>query len=179
MASECGAVVGGVTISTRISAASATGRRASITTAATAHVSAASAPIQASRSRPRAIGRWRRSEIDVLIGPRHRIGDLEARIADVAKPVGAILLEAPPKQPANRRRRCGRQCRQVRLPRQHRGQQLGHVVAGKRASPGQHFVEHAAERPDVGACVERLSTRLLGTHVGGGAEDDTRVGHGQ
>ena len=36
---------------------------------------------------------------------------------------------------------------------------------------GQHLVEHAAERPDVRALVDRLAARLLGTHVGGRAED--------
>ena len=36
---------------------------------------------------------------------------------------------------------------------------------------GQHLVEHAAERPDVGAPVDRFAARLLGAHVGGRAED--------
>ena len=30
---------------------------------------------------------------------------------------------------------------------------------------GQHLVQHAAERPDVGALVDRLAARLLRTHV--------------
>ena len=36
----------------------------------------------------------------------------------------------------------------------------------------EHLVEHAAERPDVGPLVDRLSARLLGAHVGRGPEDD-------
>ena len=48
---------------------------------------------------------------------------------------------------------------------------IGHVVTCERTLAGQHFEQHAAERPDVGALVDRLAARLLGTHVGGGAED--------
>ena len=40
------------------------------------------------------------------------------------------------------------------------------------ALPGQHLVQHAAERPDVGALVDRLPARLLRAHVRGGAEND-------
>ena len=35
---------------------------------------------------------------------------------------------------------------------------------------GEHLVEHAAERPDVGALVDRLAARLLRAHVGRRAE---------
>ena len=47
---------------------------------------------------------------------------------------------------------------------------VGDRVAGERRQAGQHFVEHAAERPDVGPLVDRLAARLLGTHVRRGAE---------
>ena len=33
-------------------------------------------------------------------------------------------------------------------------------------SPCDHFVEDDAERPDIGACVDQVPARLLGTHVG-------------
>ena len=74
-------------------------------------------------------------------------------------------------------RRCSGQCRQIGLARQDGGQKVGHAVARKRGSAGEHFVEHAAECPDVGARVERLAGRLLGAHVGGGTEDNPRVRH--
>ncbi len=37
-------------------------------------------------------------------------------------------------------------------------------------------MEHDAERPDVGPLVDRASARLLGAHVGRGAEDDAELG---
>ncbi len=43
------------------------------------------------------------------------------------------------------------------------------------ARPCEHFVQHAAERPDIGALVDCLSARLFGTHVGGGSQDDARA----
>ena len=36
------------------------------------------------------------------------------------------------------------------------------VSPAKASAAGQHLVEHAAERPDVGALVDRLAARLLG-----------------
>ena len=45
---------------------------------------------------------------------------------------------------------------------------------------GQHFVQHTAKCPDVGALVDRLPSRLLRTHVGRRAEDGPflRAAHG-
>ena len=42
--------------------------------------------------------------------------------------------------------------------------------------PGEHLVEHAAERPDVGSSVHHLTRGLLGRHVGRGAQNDTHLG---
>ena len=44
----------------------------------------------------------------------------------------------------------------------------------ERSPAREHFVQHHAERPDVGAFVDRLAARLLGRHVGGRAEDHAR-----
>ena len=46
------------------------------------------------------------------------------------------------------------------------------VSPGNAGSTSQHFVQHAAERPDVGPLVDRLAPRLLRAHVGGRAEND-------
>ena len=61
-----------------------------------------------------------------------------------------------------------------------RAEHVGHVLAIEGASPRQHLVQHAAERPDVAALVRLSSFRLLRSHVRGGAEDDAHAGqHGR
>ena len=50
-------------------------------------------------------------------------------------------------------------------------QHVGDGLAWKCSSACQHLVQHAAERPDVRALVDRLAARLLRTHVGGGAQN--------
>ena len=47
----------------------------------------------------------------------------------------------------------------------------------ERPLPREHLVEHAAERPDVGALVHRLAARLLRAHVRGRAENHPGLGH--
>ncbi len=44
------------------------------------------------------------------------------------------------------------------------------VVPGEWAAAGEHLVEHDAERPDVGAPVDRFRSRLLRRHIGDRAE---------
>ena len=46
------------------------------------------------------------------------------------------------------------------------------VSPSKQPPARQHFVQDHAERPDVGALVDRLTFRLLGAHVAGGPEND-------
>src|SRR5262249_39811161 len=48
------------------------------------------------------------------------------------------------------------------------------VFALERPSTSEHFVEHAAKRPDVGAFVHRKPARLLRTHIGRGPDDHSR-----
>ena len=82
---------------------------------------------------------------------RHRTSSLRMRggvAAGSARPVGFVLDD--------------------------RGERVGDRLAvrnGRRA--GQHLVQHAAERPDVRPLVHGLAARLLRTHVGSGAEDDS------
>ena len=73
-----------------------------------------------------------------------------------------------------------RERRPVGLRLDHVGEHLGDAVARERRRAGQHLVEHAAERPDVAALVDRPSARLLGAHVRRGAEQHAvlRATHG-
>ena len=46
-------------------------------------------------------------------------------------------------------------------------ERIEHVLAGERAAPGDHLVEHAAEREHVGAVIDLFAFDLLGRHVTG------------
>ncbi len=50
------------------------------------------------------------------------------------------------------------------------------VVPDEGRSPGQHLVEHHTQRVEVGARCDVPSHRLLGRHVGGGADDGALLG---
>ena len=75
------------------------------------------------------------------------------------------------KQPSNGCRCRRREGRPVGLALENLSNRVGHRLAGKRDASGQHLVEHAAERPDVGAFVDRFPARLLRAHVGRGARE--------
>jgi len=49
-------------------------------------------------------------------------------------------------------------------------------TTGERPRAGDHFEQHQAERVDVGSGRECLAPYLLRRHVGGGADDDSRIG---
>ena len=91
------------------------------------------------------------------------------------EPPLAILLQAAPQQAANRGRRVAA-ARPVRLALEHAAS-VSDTSSPSNARRREHFVEHAAERPDVGALVDRLAARLLRRHVGGRAEDHARLRH--
>ena len=86
-----------------------------------------------------------------------------------------ILLETATQQSPDARRRCSRQ----RAPSPVRARGSAAIVS-ETVSPsnglaaGEHLVQHAAERPDVGALVDRFAARLFGAHVRRGAENHAR-----
>ena len=86
-----------------------------------------------------------------------------------------ILLKAASEQPANRAASPPVNG-EIGLSRRTEARTSVTVVALERAAARQHFVEHAAERPDVGALVDALAARLLRAHVRGRAHDDARAG---
>ena len=88
-------------------------------------------------------------------------------------------LRGSAQQLAHRRRRRGRQRGPVELALEDARPacRTRRSPANSRAS-GQHLVEHAAERPDVGPLVDRPAARLLRRHVGRGAEDHAELRRG-
>ncbi len=64
---------------------------------------------------------------------------------------------------------------EVRLFLDHGGQNIrcGLTLEGRFAR--KHLEQHAAECPDVGPLIDCLAAGLLGRHISGGAEDDSRA----
>jgi len=56
------------------------------------------------------------------------------------------------------------------------GEDIRHLGSREDTLAGNHFIQHGPERPDVGPLVDDFAARLLGRHVGCGAEDDTHAG---
>ena len=116
-----------------------------------------------------------RRGISLLAPPSDDIVEYEPRVGDVVQSILRIALETAAQQSANRRRRLRGQCLPVDLGLEDAGQSVGDGRTGEERTPGQHLVEHDAERPDVRALVDRAAARLLGRHVGRGAEDDAEL----
>ncbi len=139
----------GVTMSRRVSGMSAAGRGVAVsrtTRAATATTSVTAQPAHAQRGIVlEHVLAWRRVE-----RPRER----EPHVADVVEPLARVLLQAAVQAQPDRVRRTGRQRVPVGLRLDHVGEHFGHVVALEGRLAGDHLVEHAAERPDVGALVD-------------------------
>lgn len=49
-------------------------------------------------------------------------------------------------------------------------------LAGERRYPDQHFVQHTAQRVEIGGLRHLLGLELLGSHVAGGSDADARAG---
>ena len=54
---------------------------------------------------------------------------------------------------------------------ENRRDRVGDGVGGERLAAGEHFEEHAPERPDIGALVDGLSAGLFRTHIGGSPQN--------
>ena len=110
-------------------------------------------------------------------GHRRRVrgGRLEQipRITDIPQSSFRILLETPADQPLDRRR----DATEVRLVLDDRRNRVGHGVTAEGFRTGDHFVQHAAERPDVGPTVDAVSACLFGRHVRGHAKNHPGLRH--
>jgi len=100
----------------------------------------------------------------------------DARFADVAQPHARILRQAAQKERAHARRQPGQQG-QVGFFFDDGGENVRQRAPAKRPRSGQALVQHAAERPDVRAPIHGLAARLLGTHVGRRAENQSLLRH--
>ena len=97
--------------------------------------------------------------------------ELDADVGDVVEPVLEVPAQAASQDTQHARRRRGGQRGPVGIALENARQRLGQVGACKGAASGEHLVEHAAEGPDVCPLVYGSSARLLGSHVGRGAEE--------
>ena len=81
-----------------------------------------------------------------------------------------ILLQAAPKQPTHCSGRVGRNRGPVWFSFEDAGDDVRARVAVEGEASSQHFEQHAAERPDVGAAIDGRTASLLRTHVRRGAD---------
>ena len=101
----------------------------------------------------------------------------ESCVTDIPQPTLRILFQASLQQRANGGRCRARKSVPLGLAIEDGHDGVRHRVALERDVPGQRFVQHATECPDVGPFVDGLAPRLLRAHVGGGAEDHALLGH--
>ncbi len=101
-----------------------------------------------SASAAASVGTWRIGDRFVVLF----LGVLERdpHVASVAQALVPVLLEAAPQHAAHLRRRVARESAPVRLLGDDGGERVGQRRALERSAAGQHLVEHAAERPEIG-----------------------------
>src|SRR6185369_17210629 len=105
------------------------------------------------------------------------IVDLQRRIAGVAKALLRLLLETSAQQCSHRSWRMWWKRVPVGLRAQDPRYDVGNVLTAKRTLSAQHFVQHAAKRPDIGAFVDRLPACLFRRHIRHRAEQHADSGH--
>ncbi len=112
-------------------------------------------------------------------GSTDGVVELETRIADVAetsarRPSRDIAAGGVGRLPASRPGAVVQSGSRSRIA----ADRVGDGLAIERLAAGEHLVEDAAERPDVGALVHRPAARLLRAHVGRRAENDAVLSAG-
>ena len=90
-----------------------------------------------------------------------RFVEHEERGRDVGNTRPPVLVQAAPEQRPNRRRYLRGQRLPVGIDLQHVGECVRDVLTLERTPAGEHFIEDAAERPDVTPFVHRLAPRLF------------------
>jgi hypothetical protein len=105
------------------------------------------------------------------------IAAFDRDVTGIAEPTRRILLQASSQQLANRGRCSRRQLRHVRICLEQRREHFCEILSLERARARQHFVEHAAERPDVRAPVDGPAARLFRRRVADSTEHQASAGH--
>ena len=101
-------------------------------------------------ARLRRTARYRRTATE-----RGEVIEHEPSRGDVADAAAAILHETAFDERPQRDRHVGRQCAPVRLEANDGAQHLHRILAVERPPSGEHLVQHAPERPDVGRPCDR------------------------
>src|SRR5262249_56351718 len=84
-----------------------------------------------------------------------------------------VFGEAPHEEVTKRWGGFGRKRIPIRLAAYDRRQGVCEGFTGEGLLSGEHLIEHATERPDVRALVDRFPLRLLRAHVSSRPEDHT------
>jgi hypothetical protein len=102
----------------------------------------------------------------------------DARVADIAQALLGIFSQAACQKHADTGGRVVRQMCPIGIFLDDSGESVGDRLASKGHFATEHFVQDAAEGPDVRAAIDRFPFRLLGRHIRGGAQQNTRLrGH--
>src|SRR5215510_919556 len=103
---------------------------------------------------------------------------LDPCISNIAKPTMPILSQTMFEQLTDRRWRAGGERLPIRLSTENAHQRVGDCLSiRKRLTAREHFIQDAAERPHIAPLVRGPASRLLGTHVRGGAQDYSHPRH--
>src|SRR5437870_2248779 len=84
-----------------------------------------------------------------------------ARLTEIAQATGGFAHETTFDEEPDFPRDVGRQRLPIDSAAQHGSERVCDRAAGKGATAGQHLEQNGAERPDVGARIDRRSDRLL------------------
>src|SRR5829696_5162995 len=125
-------------------------------------------------------GNWPRGRGWSAVIRRRAGGNLvefDPQIPGVTKTPRGVAGEAAAEETAELRRRRIRERRPIRVPCEDRRDRVRSSLALEGTTAGEQLVADAAERPQVGARVDGVTARLLGTHVCRRTKDDAGSGH--
>jgi len=91
--------------------------------------------------------------------------EVDPNISDVTQTTSRVLLEATAQHTRETWRNRLRQRGPVRFSLEDGRQRVRHRRTGERGTPCEHFEQHAAKRPDVGAFVDVLTACLFRAHI--------------